>query len=68
MAVDTAKKRASSFGTSFVPFPDGTVDADDRAAILGVYSFEDEGGVGPSFPGGTRFVGMVASPGRLLSR
>ena len=41
MPVDTPKKRKAAAGVpqpaTTVPFPDGTIDVDDRAALSGVY-------------------------------
>lgn len=51
MAVDTAAKRLSlvGFGAPWFPMvviPDGTVDAADRADLLGLYAGLGEGGDG----------------------
>ena len=52
MAIDTQAKRGAALGFSGImpslalPFPDGTIDADDRFVLLGLYPFAAETGEG----------------------
>jgi hypothetical protein len=61
-AVDTANKRRAAAGTLLypqAPFPDGTIDANDRGQIVGIYPVGSVGGA-PSGATGGAAVGVVS--------
>lgn len=55
MAIDTAAKRKRALGLGLslgvlLPEPDGTIDANDRAQLLGLYRSPDNTGPQPPDP------------------
>lgn len=50
MAIDTSQKRQGALLTDPVVLPDGTVDVDDRANLLGQYGFTAGAVSGPTAP------------------
>lgn len=67
MSVDSAAKRMGVLDVnvpSLLPAPDGTIDAGDRAQLLGLYRHADDGGGPPPPTPGTTWIHRARRRGR----
>jgi len=72
MAIDTQAKRMAALGFSGsrpeLPFPDGTIDADDKFVLLGLYPFAASTGGAADVKYGAAILGRFLRMGRRRKR